>query len=161
MVKIEKDNCIDLLKKDGPPIIIVTAVQEGEAIINACKSNGIKVDGVCDSFKEKTFDPFFGLKVYHTPELPKYLPKARFIIASQHVQECVDQLSRLGYNDFYSPLPLISNYDVNKYRHSISAEYMKNKLEVSKKSHELYFDQRLHIGQILKLYNQILHFHQL
>ena len=72
MVKIEKDNCIDLLKKDGPPIIIVTAVQEGEAIINACKSNGIKVDGVCDSFKDRVNRRFcascnYTMVIWHIP----------------------------------------------------------------------------------------------
>ncbi len=141
MIEVQKNNCINSLKKDGPPIIIVTAVQEGEAIINACKSKGITVMGVCDSFKEKTYEPFFGLKVFHTPELPKHFSKARFIIASQHVQECADQLSGLGYNDFYSPLSLLEDYDVSEHKHSISSDYMKNKIEVCKKSHEMYFDK--------------------
>ena len=141
MVKIHKDNCISLLKKDGPPIIVVAAVQESEAVINACVSKGIKVSGLCDSFKEKTFQPFFGLNVYHTPALPKHFTEARFIFASQHVQECADQLSGLGYKDFYSPLGLLENYDVNKHKHTIPAAYMKSKLEVCKKTHELYFDK--------------------
>ncbi len=141
MIEVHKNNTINLLKKDGPPIIVVTAVQESEAIINSCTSKGITVSGVCDSFKEKTYNPFSGVKVFHTPELPKHFTEARFIIASQHVQECVDQLIGLGYKDFFSPLDLIEDYNVNNHKHSISAEYMKNKLEVCKKSHELYFDK--------------------
>ncbi len=141
MINIQKNNCIELLKKDGPPIIVVAAVQESEAIINACSENGIKVKGVCDSFKEKTIDPFFGLNTFHTPELPKHFKDARFIIASQHVQECADQLTGLGYKSFFSPLSLIENYDVNKHKHSVSSLYMRNRLDVCKKSHELYFDK--------------------
>ena len=38
-----KYNCIESLKKAGPPIIIVTAVEESEAIAYACRDNGITV----------------------------------------------------------------------------------------------------------------------
>ena len=127
--------CLVRTKKDGKP-------QEGISfLLIDMKSNGIKVEGVCDSFKEKTIDPFFGLNTFHTPELPKHFKDARFIIASQHVQECADQLTGLGYKSFFSPLSLIKNYDVNKHKHSVSSLYMKNRLDVCRKSHELYFDK--------------------
>jgi len=142
-MKIEskvKYNCEKQLKSKGSPIIIVAAVHEAEAVANACSEKNIIISGICDSEKRKSEKPFNGLKVYHTPDLPKQFPQARFIIASQHVQECADQLIDLGYNEFYSPLELLKDYDVNKYQHRISSTYMSSRLDVCKKSHEYYFD---------------------
>ena len=135
-----KYNCEQQLKSKGSPVIIVAAVHEAEAVANACAEKNIIVSGICDSEKRKSEKPFNGLKVYHTPDLPKNFPQARFIIASQHVQECADQLIDLGYNEFYSPLELLKDYDVNKYKHRISSTYMRSRLDVCKKSHEYYFD---------------------
>ena len=101
-----KTNCIESLKKDGPPIIIVAAVQESEAVLNSCKNHNIKVSAFCDSIKGKTSNLFCGLKIIHTPSLPDHYKKARFIIASQHIQDCIEQLTALGFDDFYSPLEL-------------------------------------------------------
>ncbi len=134
-------SCIANLKKDGPPIIIVAAVHEAEAIANVCKENNIIISAICDSEKRKSEKPFFGIDVVHTPTLPKCYPKARFIIASQHVQECIDQLQDLGYEEFYSPLELLKDYDVNKYQHRVSQSYMLSRLSVCKKSHQFYFDE--------------------
>ena len=133
-----KYNCEQYLKSPGSPIIIVAAVHEAEAVANACNEKGINISGICDSEKRKSEKPFNGLNVYHTPQLPKHFPKARFIIASQHVQECADQLIDLGYDEFYSPLELLKNYDVNKYKHRVSSSYLKSRLDVCKKSHEFY-----------------------
>ena len=47
-----QQNCINFLKKEGHPIIIVAAVYEAEAIANACKERGILVSAICDSEKE-------------------------------------------------------------------------------------------------------------
>ena len=136
-----KYNCKEFLKEKGAPIIIVAAVHEAEAISNACKDEGITISAICDSEKRKSEKPLYGLEVIHTPNLPARFPKARFVIASQHVQECADQLYDLGYDEFFSPLELIKNYDVNKYEHSISHNYMNSRLAVCKKSHEFYFDE--------------------
>ncbi len=135
-----KYDCIDPLKKKGPPIIIVAAVHEAEAIKNACAEKGIVISSICDSEKRKSEKSFAGLKVIHTPNLPKKYSEARFIIASQHIEECADQLADLGYNEFYSPLELLKKYDVNKFKHRISSDYMSSRLTVCKKSHEFYFD---------------------
>ncbi len=136
-----KYDCVESLKKEGPPIIIVAAVHEAEAVVNACKDKGINVSGICDSEKRKSEKILYGLNVTHTPSLPTHYPKARFVVASQHVQECTDQLSDLGYNEFYSPLELLKDYDVNKYQHKVSQSYMNSRLAVCKKSHEFYFDE--------------------
>ena len=45
----------------------------------------------------------------------KKFPKARILIATQQVQDVVDQLSELGYHEFYSALDLTQNYNVNNY----------------------------------------------
>jgi len=73
-------------------------------MINACRDNNIVVAAVCDNETRKTQKNYFGLEVIHTPTLPKRFPKARLIIAYHNIEDCVDQLSRLGYDDFYSPL---------------------------------------------------------
>lgn len=138
---VVKQDCIKFLKEKGAPVIIVAAVHEAEAISNSCKEKGIEISGICDSEKRKSEKPFNELEVIHTPNLPSRYPKARFIIASQHIQECADQLSDLGYDEFYSPLELFKDYDVNKYQHRISSEYMTSRLAVCKKSHEFYFDE--------------------
>ena len=131
-----KYECIESLKKEGHPVIIVAAVHEAEAIAYACKEHGITISAICDSELRKSQKIFFGIKVIHTPVLPNFFPKARFIIASQHIQECADQLYDLGYEDFYSPLELLKNFDINKYKYKISQSFMHSRL--SKKSHEFY-----------------------
>ena len=85
MEKQVKYNCIQDLKKDGSPIIIVAALYEAEAIYNACRDNNIKVIAFCDSEKRRTEQPYCGLEVVHSPTLPNRFPKARFIIATQHI----------------------------------------------------------------------------
>ena len=67
-------------------------------------------------------------------------PKARTIIAHQNLTDSSEQLSRLGYDDFYSPLELLKNFDVMKYNYKVTQSYMATKIEVSKKNHELFFD---------------------
>ena len=136
-----KYECIESLKKEGHPVIIVAAVHEAEAIAYACKEHGITISAICDSELRKSQKIFFGIKVIHTPVLPNFFPKARFIIASQHIQECADQLYDLGYEDFYSPLELLKNFDINKYKYKISQSFMHSRLSVCKKSHEFYFDE--------------------
>ena len=136
-------NCIESLKKAGDPIIIVTAVDEAEAVAYACRDNGITVEAICDSEKRQTEKPFCGFEVIHTPTLPQRYPKARFIIASQHIPDCVKQLSGLGYSEceFYSILELLENYDVKNHQYGISQSYMASRLAVCKKTHEFYFNE--------------------
>ena len=136
-----KYSCIQSLKDAGAPVIIVTLPEEAEAIANACRDNGITVSAFCDNETRKSSKLFCGLEVFHTPTLPERFPKARFIIAYYNIRECVEQLSALGYDEFYSPLELLENYDVSKYQHRISQSYMKTRISVWKKSHELYFDE--------------------
>ena len=138
--KIVKYNSISFLKKTSDPIIVVAAVDEAEAIIKACEELKIKISGVCDSEKRKSEKPLAEIKVFHTPTLPQYFPKARFIIASQHIQECAEQLIGLGYNEFYSGLELLKNFKVEKFNYRVSQSYMASRLSVWKKTHEHYFN---------------------
>tara|TARA_B100000315_G_scaffold253933_1_gene293836 strand:+ start:340 stop:1569 length:1230 start_codon:yes stop_codon:yes gene_type:complete len=135
-----KYNCIETLKKPGSPVVIVSLAEEAEAVANACRDAGIVVTVFCDNEKRKSQKLFCGLEVIHTPALPKHFPKARFIIAYHNINDCVEQLSAMGYDEFYSSLELLENYDVNKHTHSTSQSYMATKISVSKRSHELYFD---------------------
>ena len=137
--QINKD-CIQSLKQAGAPIVIAAAVKESEAIANACKDIGINVSAFCDSEKRKSKDIFCDLEVIHTPNLNKRFPKARILIATQQVQDVVDQLTELGYDDFYSALELTKNYKVNDYNHKISNSFMETRLSIYNKSHEAYFD---------------------
>ena len=136
-----KKNCIRDLKQDGPPIIIAAAVKEAEAIAKACAENGIKVAAFCDSEKRKSTELFCGLETIHTPSLPNRFSKVRFLIATQQIQDVVDQLTELGYDNFYSAIELIDNHDVKKNNYAISQSYMLTRLEIYKKSHEVYFDK--------------------
>lgn len=137
---LAKYNCLQSLKKEGPPIIIAAAVREVEAIIKACLDAGIVVSALCDSEKRKSEKIICGLEVIHTPNLSERFPKARIIIAYHDIQKCLDPLSELGYDDFYSPLELLENYDLGKHQYQISQSFMKEKIEVNKKSHQYYFD---------------------
>ena len=65
-----KYKSIERLQSEGPPIIIVTAVKESEAVLNACRNNNINIIGFCDSIKAKSENTFCGLPVFHTPSLP-------------------------------------------------------------------------------------------
>ena len=47
---------IKLLKEKGAPIIIVGAVQESEAVANACRDFGIVISAFCDSEPRKSKD---------------------------------------------------------------------------------------------------------
>ena len=64
MDKRVKLECIEALKKEGPPIIIVAAVREAEAVANACKENGINVEAFCDTEKRKTFEKILWIGGY-------------------------------------------------------------------------------------------------
>ena len=141
MEKKVKFNCIQSLKEAGAPVIIVTLPEEAEAIANACRDNGIAVAAFCDNETRKLQKSYCGLEVVHTPTLPKRFPKARLIIAYHNMQESVNQLSALGYDEFHSPLELIKNYDVSKHKHRISQSYMQNKISICIKSHELYLNE--------------------
>ena len=116
MKELVNRDCIESLQKPGAPIIIVAAVKEAEAIAYACKDFNINVLAFCDSEKRKSNETFCGLKVIHTPTLPKKYSNARFLIATQQIQDVVEQLSALGYKEFYSALelkdPLVS-YHIN------------------------------------------------
>ena len=72
--------------------------------------------------------------------MPEKFPKARLIIASQHIQDCIEQLTLLGYDEFYSPLELLKNYDIEKFDHKISNSYLKARISVCTKSHEMYLN---------------------
>ena len=130
--------CVKKLQMPGAPIVIVAAVGETEVIANACKENGIIVSVICDSIHGKSKVPFCGIEVVHTPSLPERFPKARFIIASQHIQDCIEQLISLGYGEFYSPLELLDSYDLEKNTHSMSNSYLQARITVCRKSHEAY-----------------------
>ena len=47
----------------------------------------------------------------------------------------------MGYTDFYSAIELLNDYDVYKNDYEISQPYMNTRLEIYKKSHEVYFDK--------------------
>ena len=57
------------------------------------------------------------------------------------MEDCAEQLADLSYSDFYSPLELLENYDVNKYTHRASQTYIKNKITNAVKINKLYFSQ--------------------
>jgi organic radical activating enzyme len=133
-------SCLEALKKSGPPVIIVVASYESEAIFNACQDHGIDVHAFCDSEKRKSQETFCDLEVVHTPSLPDRFSEARFVIASQQVQDVVDQLTGLGFGEFYSALELLEGYDVKRYEHRIAASYMETRISVYKTTHAAYFD---------------------
>jgi organic radical activating enzyme len=136
-------NSIKPLKQAGLPVVIVAAVIEAEAIVSACRDNGIEVSAICDSVKKKTKDLFCGLEVIHTPNLPERFPKARFIFAVQAIQDTLEQLSSLGYDEFYSALEILENFNVSKHQYlKTSQSYMEQRILVYKKSHAAYFDEK-------------------
>ena len=123
-------NDIESLRNSKVPIIIYSLTEEAEAIANACYENDINVHAFCDNEIRKTKNPKFDLKVIYTPDLPKYFPNAHFIIGHHTLEDCAEQLSDLGYKDFYSPLKLFKKYNVDKYSHNTSQSYMKKKLRM-------------------------------
>ena len=131
---------IESLKKTSNPNVIYSLTEEAEAIANACRETGITVTAFCDNEIRKTKKAHCGLEVVYTPDLPKRFPKANFIIAHHNLDHCAEQLSDLGYNEFYSPLQLFKSYDVSKYSHRTSQSYMEKKIENAIKINELYFD---------------------
>ena len=140
MSKIAKFSCVENLKKEGSPVIIVSVSDEAEAVLNACRDVGIEVLAFCDNEIRKTQKLFCGLKVVHTPALKKHFPEARLIVAYHNIKDCSRQLAELGYGEIYSSLELLKNYDATKYKHRVSQSYMTSKILVTKTSHELYFD---------------------
>ena len=140
MDKIVKYNSIESLKKDGSPIIIVSVADEAESVLYACRDAGIIVTAFCDNESRKTKKLFCGLEVFHTPELKRKIPEARFVIAHHNINDCSTQLSELGYDDIYSSLELLKNYNISNHKHRFTQEYMASKISISKITHDLYFD---------------------
>jgi organic radical activating enzyme len=139
MHELVSKNALQELRKNKSPVIIVAAVREAEAIKYACESNGIEVAAFCDSEKRKTLNPFCGKKVIHTPDLKDHYPVASFVIASQHIQDVAEQLTEMGYENFYSALEILENFDHNNFNYLISKEYMSSRLSSYKKTHQAYF----------------------
>ena len=140
MTKIIKFDCIEKLKNSNDPIVIFSITEESEALKLACEENGIKVSAFCDNEIRKTKDPHCGLEVIYTPDLPKRFAKANFIMGHHTLEDCAEQLMDLGYVDFFSPLQLFENFEVDKYDYKISKIYMKKKVENALKINKLYFD---------------------
>jgi len=136
-----KYNCIELLKASTDPVIIYSLTEESEAIANACRDHGIKITAFCDNEIRKTKKLFCDHEVIYTPDLPKRFKKANFIIAHHTLGDCAEQLSDLGYSEFYSPLELLKNYIIEEHNHRTSQNYMKNKVANAVKLNELYFDE--------------------
>ena len=142
MNKIAKYNCVDKLKKTGSPVVIVTLVEEAEAVLNGCKDLGIDVSAFCDNESRKTKNKFCGLDVIHTPALKKHYPNARFIIANPNIKDCARQLEELGYNEIYSSLEILEHYDIDKHTHRVPQPYMASKITVCKSTHNSYFSEK-------------------
>ncbi len=141
MTKNIQLECIENLKKATDPIIIFSVTEESEALKLSCEQNGIKVSAFCDNEIRKTKSLHCGLEVIYTPDLPKKFSNANFIIAHHTLDECTEQLIDLGYSEFFSPLQLFENFDVEKYDYKISKTYMKKKIENAIKINKLYFDE--------------------
>tara|TARA_X000000950_G_scaffold216684_1_gene260779 strand:- start:5928 stop:7160 length:1233 start_codon:yes stop_codon:yes gene_type:complete len=133
-------SCIEPLKATKNPVIVYSLTEEAEAIANACRDNGISVTAFCDNEIRKTKNPHCNLEVIYTPDLPKRFPKASFVLGHHTLGDCAEQLSDLGYNEFYSPLELLKSYNVDKHSHRSSNSYMKKKIANAIKLNELYFD---------------------
>ncbi len=129
------------LKNTSLPIIIYALTDEAEAIANACKEKGIKITAFCDNEIRKTEKKYWGLEVIFTPDLPKRFSKAKFIIAHQSIDDCAEQLLDFGFLEFYSPLNILLDYKVDKYKYRVSEHYMSNKIENIIKLNKLYFDK--------------------
>jgi MoaA/NifB/PqqE/SkfB family radical SAM enzyme len=140
MTKNIKLESIEKLKNEKNPVIIFSVTEESEALKLSCEDNGIKVSAFCDNEIRKTKSSHCGLEVIYTPDLPKKYPNASFIIAHHTLDECAEQLIDLGYAEFFSPLQLFENFNVEKYDYKISKAYMKKKIENAIKINRLYFD---------------------
>lgn len=140
MTKNIKIESVEKLKNVKNPVIIFSVTEESEALKLSCEENGIKVSAFCDNEIRKTKSSHCGLEVIYTPDLPKKYPYADFIIAHHTLDECAEQLIDLGYSEFFSPLQLFENFDVEKYDYKISKAYMKKKIENAIKINKLYFD---------------------
>ena len=88
MINKAKYNCLEELKKPGPPIVIVAVTQEIEAIINACTENGIKVSGLCDNETRKVNKVIKGMNVIHTVNLTKNFQRQDCSCLSQYTRMC-------------------------------------------------------------------------
>ena len=133
-------DCIETLKSSSKPVIIYSLTEEAEAVANSCKEKGIQVTAFCDNEIRKTEKPHCGLEVIYTPYLPSRFKDANFILAHHTLGDCAEQLSDLGYKNFFSPLELFKNYDVDKFNHRASQSYIKKKIDNAIKINELYFD---------------------
>ena len=43
------------------------------------------------------------------------------------VNELVRKLTSMGYEEFYSPLEILKDYDASKYQHNLAQDYIQNK----------------------------------
>lgn len=140
MDRTVKFDSIKQLKENKKPLVIFALTEEAEAIAFACKENGINVSAFCDNEIRKTGKKLHEIDIIYTPDLPKKFPEASFIIAHHTLDDCAEQLSDLGYYDFYSPLELFINFKVENYSYRSSADYIKRKIENAIKINKIYFD---------------------
>ena len=73
----------------------------------------------------------------HLPCLKSFQKPGSLFISTHSGR--IEQLT-LGYDEFYSPLELLKNYDIEKFDHKISNSYLKARISVCTKSHEMYLN---------------------
>jgi len=140
MERSVKFECIKELQQDKKPLIIFALTEEAEAVAFACKENGINVAAFCDNEIRKTGKKLHDIEIIYTPDLPTKYPNANFIIAHHTLDDCAEQLSDLGYENFYSPLELFKNFKIDNYSYRTSNNYMKKKIENAININQIYFD---------------------
>ena len=99
-----------LQDKNEAPLIIFGARNIGEMTYHACKKLGIKVECYADDKRSRegsiissnNTGSLNGLNIYHTNKLKNRFPKAKFLICSANIQDMVERLDQLGYEEWYS-----------------------------------------------------------
>ena len=122
------------------PIILVADVPENEVIINQLTKSGIEIEAICDNIKEKSHNKSFGKEVIHTPTIGDRYTDAVFIIVSQQIQDCIEQLSSFGFSDFYSPVQLFRNYMESYHKAKDIDPYTIARIRVCIKTHDAYMN---------------------
>ena len=123
------------------PIILVADVPECEALIWVLRENGIEVTAICDNIKDKSLRKSFGKEVIHTPTLPERFSNANFIIVSQQIQDCLEQLSGFGFSNFFSPIEAFKEFQNRSGQDTPAFDaYTFARMGVCIKSHQAYLE---------------------
>ena len=112
-----KTELIKNINSEKTPNIIYGAGVSGQALLYACRDQGIEVTCFCDNNIKKKGKSLLNLEIVHTDDVKERFPDANWLISSADITAIGDHLIDYGYDEtkFYPGASLLRDFDLKKF----------------------------------------------